>query len=44
MIQRSFLFGLLLTVLALTGCGHPQDLVVLLKDPDGKTGVVTVTT
>jgi outer membrane protein OmpA-like peptidoglycan-associated protein len=41
---RLILFGLIPALLSLAGCGHPRDLVVLLQDPEGKTGVVTVTT
>ena len=35
--------GLLLAIMSLAGCGHPRDLVVLMEDPQGKTGQIEVT-
>ena len=35
--------GLLLALMGLTGCETPRDLVVLLKDPQGKIGQIEVT-
>jgi outer membrane protein OmpA-like peptidoglycan-associated protein len=35
--------GLFLATLSIAGCEHPKDLIVLLEDPQGKTGSVEVT-